>query len=72
MSTSSEDKPGRARDFEAGAVGRRASGPIGEFWYFIKRTRNWWLAPIILFLLMVGGLLFLSGTAIAPLIYTLF
>ena len=62
----------RAIEFEAHAAGRRRSGPVGEFWYFLKRTRNWWLAPIIFLLLIVGGLLVLSGTAIAPLIYTLF
>ena len=70
-----EQKPvdeDRAVEFETRAANRLRSGPLGEFWYFLKRTRNWWLAPIIFLLLIVGGLLVLSGTAIAPLIYTLF
>ena len=49
-----------------------SSGPIAEFWYFLKRTRNWWMAPIILALLTVGALLVVSGTAVAPLIYAVF
>jgi hypothetical protein len=72
MTKQGPDDKQNALEFEKRAAGRSASGPLGEFWYFLKRTRNWWLAPIILLLLMVGGLLVLSGTAIAPLIYTLF
>jgi hypothetical protein len=72
MEKQSEKSEDRAARFEAGAAKGGRSGPLGEFWYFLRRTRNWWLAPIILFLLLVGGLLVLSSTAIAPLIYTLF
>jgi len=72
MSKQGPDDEENALEFEERAAGRGSSGPLGEFWYFLKRTRNWWLAPIILLLLMVGGLLVLSGTAVAPLIYTLF
>jgi hypothetical protein len=35
--------------------------------------KKWWLAPIILFLLLIGLLLvFAEGSAVAPFIYTLF
>lgn len=49
-------------------------GIVSEFWQFLRQNRKWWLAPLILALLGVGGLLVLAGNnaAIAPFIYTLF
>ena len=44
-----------------------------EFWEFLKERKKWWLAPIIIFLVVFGTLIILTeGTAIAPFIYTLF
>lgn len=44
-----------------------------EFWEFMKYNKKWWLLPIVLFLLVVGGLLVLGqSSAIAPFIYALF
>ncbi|MBN2013108.1 hypothetical protein JW960_27505 [candidate division KSB1 bacterium] len=44
-----------------------------EFWQFLKVRKKWWLAPIIIFLVLLGAFIVLSqGSAIAPLIYTLF
>ena len=44
-----------------------------EFWEFLKERKKWWLAPIIIFLVVFGTLIVLTeGTAIAPFIYTLF
>jgi len=44
-----------------------------EFWEFLKERKKWWLAPIVLFLLLFGTLIVLTeGTAIAPFIYALF
>ncbi|MBU0987783.1 MAG: hypothetical protein KKH68_11085 [Proteobacteria bacterium] len=46
---------------------------VMEFWDFLKVRKKWWLAPIIIFLLLIGTLLiFAEGSAIAPFIYTLF
>ena len=40
---------------------------------FMKVRKKYWLLPIILVLLLFGGLVLLtSGTAIAPFIYTIF
>jgi hypothetical protein len=72
MSDETPVEEDRALEFEERAASPGFSGPVGEFWYFLKRTRNWWMAPIIFLLLLVGGLLVLSSTALAPLIYTLF
>jgi hypothetical protein len=45
----------------------------GEFLRFFAQTRWWWLLPVILLLLPLGVMLvFAQGSAIAPLIYTLF
>jgi len=46
---------------------------ILEFWQFLKERKKWWLAPIIVLLLLIGLLIFMtSGSAVAPFIYTLF
>jgi len=40
---------------------------------FIKVRKKYWLVPIILFLLMFGGIIVVTqGSAIAPFIYTIF
>ena len=38
----------------------------------MRERKKYWLAPIIIALLLLGLLVFLSGTAAAPFIYTLF
>ncbi|MCK5010787.1 MAG: hypothetical protein KAS98_09900 [Deltaproteobacteria bacterium] len=46
---------------------------IKEFWLFLKVRKKWWLAPIVIFLLLLGALIILTeGSAVAPFIYTLF
>ena len=47
-------------------------GLISEFWDFLRNNKKWWLTPIVVILLFFGALMFLSGTAAAPFIYTLF
>jgi len=44
-----------------------------DLWEFMKVRKKFWLAPIIIVLLLLGGLLVLTqGSAVAPFIYTLF
>lgn len=46
---------------------------IFEIINFIKVRKKYWLVPIILFLLMFGGIIIITqGTAVAPFIYTIF
>ena len=46
---------------------------IAELWDFMKARKKFWLLPIMLVMLLLGGLLiFAQGSAIAPFIYTLF
>lgn len=58
-------------DFERQAE-EAPPGLIAEFVDFLKHSKKWWLTPIIVVLLLIGLLIFLSGTAAAPFIYTLF
>ena len=44
-----------------------------EFWRFMRVRKKFWLLPIMVMMLVFGGLLVLTqGSAIAPFIYTLF
>tara|TARA_Y100000590_G_scaffold242571_1_gene272614 strand:- start:4169 stop:4318 length:150 start_codon:yes stop_codon:yes gene_type:complete len=46
---------------------------ILEFWEFLKFRKKLWLFPIILILLLFGGIFVVSqGTAVAPFIYAIF
>tara|TARA_Y100000992_G_scaffold266879_1_gene205076 strand:- start:146 stop:295 length:150 start_codon:yes stop_codon:yes gene_type:complete len=46
---------------------------IKEFWEFLKIRKKYWLLPIIIVLVIFGGLIVLSqGSAVAPFIYTIF
>ena len=46
---------------------------IKEFWEFLKIRKKYWLLPIIIVLVLFGGIIILSqGSAIAPFIYTIF
>jgi|TARA_B000000441_G_C21487964_1_gene202156 hypothetical protein len=46
---------------------------IREFWNFLKIRKKYWLLPIILVLVLFGGLIVLSqGSAVAPFIYAIF
>jgi len=53
-------------------VEQKRRGVVGEFWGLLRHNKKWWLAPIIIVSLLVGALLVLFGTPLAPLIYTLF
>jgi len=46
---------------------------LKEFWDFLKVRKKYWLLPILLVLMIFGGLIILSqGSAVAPFIYTIF
>lgn len=46
---------------------------LGELWSFLKVRKKWWLAPIVIFLILLGGLIVITqGSALAPFIYALF
>ena len=46
---------------------------VKEFWEFLKIRKKYWLLPIIIVLVIFGGLIVLSqGSAVAQFIYTIF
>jgi len=46
---------------------------LKDLWGFLRARKKFWLAPIIIILLLLGALVVLSqGSAVAPFIYTLF
>jgi len=46
---------------------------LKDLWGFMHERKKFWLAPIIIVLLLIGALLiFAQGSAIAPFIYTIF
>jgi hypothetical protein len=46
---------------------------IKELWAFLRARKKFWLWPIFLMMVVLGGLIVLAkGSAIAPFIYTLF
>ncbi len=46
---------------------------LKDLWGFMRERKKFWLMPIILVLVVLGGLLVLAqGSAVAPFIYTLF
>ena len=46
---------------------------LKEIWNFLSVRKKLWLAPIIIVLVILGGLLILAqGSVVAPFIYTLF
>ena len=46
---------------------------LAEFWKFLKVRKKFWLLPMLIMLVLFGGLIILAqGSAVAPFIYTLF
>ena len=46
---------------------------LKDLWAFMKERKKFWLAPIIVMMLLLGALIVISeGSAIAPFIYTIF
>ena len=46
---------------------------VGELWQFMRVRKKFWLLPIMIMLVLLGGLIVLTqGSAVAPFIYTIF
>ncbi|WP_171015272.1 DUF5989 family protein [Methylocystis sp. B8] len=43
-----------------------------ELWDYLKTRKKYWMAPVLVIMLLIGALIVLQGTAVAPFIYTLF
>ena len=48
-------------------------GFLAELWMFLRVRKKFWLLPILIMMVLFGGLVVLSqGSAVAPFIYTIF
>jgi len=56
----------------AQAAEEEQPGLVREFVEFLWESKAWWLTPIIIVLLLVGLLVVLSGSVVAPFIYPIF
>ena len=65
------DKPNQAKKFSE-AAGRPRTGLLREVVHFLAHNKKWWLLPIFVVLLLLGVLVILGGTGVAPFLYTLF
>ena len=46
---------------------------LGELWVFMRVRKKYWLFPVIVMMLVLGGLIVLGqSSAVAPMIYTIF
>jgi hypothetical protein len=46
---------------------------LGELWRFMRVRKKFWLLPILIMMVVFGGLVVLTkGSVFAPFIYTLF
>ena len=46
---------------------------LKELWNFLKERKKWWLAPILICLVLFGAIIVLTeGSALAPFIYAIF
>ena len=46
---------------------------LRDLWHFMRERKKFWLAPVIVVMLLLGTLIVLAqGSAVAPFIYTLF
>lgn len=46
---------------------------LKELWAYVRTRKKYWLLPLLIVLLVLGGLIVLAqGSAVAPFIYTLF
>jgi hypothetical protein len=59
-------------EFEKAGSDQPHGGFLRELWGFLAQNKKWWLLPILILLLLFGVLILLSGTGLAPFIYTLF
>lgn len=71
MSSNNKLEPAQASDADEEL---QNPGFFREFGQFLNHNKKWWLQPLIVMLVFIGGLLVLAGhnIALAPFIYTLF
>lgn len=59
-------------EFEKAGLKYKKQSPVVSIWMMLMEYKKWWMIPIVVMLFLLGVLIFLSGSAAAPFIYTLF
>jgi len=68
MTGNDQPDPSQRHDLSE-LVDSRQPGVLSEFWQFLKYNKKWWLLPLLIALLLLGLLVILSGSGLAPFIY---
>tara|TARA_R110002072_G_scaffold206029_1_gene363805 strand:- start:15108 stop:15326 length:219 start_codon:yes stop_codon:yes gene_type:complete len=71
MSESDNNEPDGAREFAAAGQAKER-GLIGELLSFMAETRSWWMLPLLIVFALLGVILVLGATGVAPFIYPFF
>lgn len=71
MSAPEKHPTSQANEFAKIGAQKRGS-LVGEYLFFLKTSKKWWMLPLVLVLLGFGLMMLLSSTGAAPFIYTLF
>ena len=64
------EEPKQAENEFMQAAGKEERGLVAEFVAFMAENKMWWLAPILIVFLLLGILLILGATGIAPFLYS--
>lgn len=64
-------KRDRAAEFQKAAQ-EKPPGVVAEFLDFLVHNKKWWLAPIVIILILISVFVLLTHSAVAPFIYVLF
>jgi hypothetical protein len=67
-----DKKKNEINDEFLNAAQEQQRGLVSEFIMFMAENKMWWLTPILVVFGMLGVLLVLGATGVAPFIYTLF
>lgn len=65
-----EPKPNDPKNEFLDAAGQEERGLVAEFVAFMSENKMWWLTPILIVFLLLGVLLILGATGVAPFLYS--
>lgn len=65
-------QPESAKNSFEAAAQEQEPGLVAEFLDFLHESKGWWMTPILIVLVIVGVLVYLGSSVVAPFIYPLF
>ncbi len=66
----SQPTPNDSKNEFLDAAGQEERGLVAEFVAFMSENKMWWLTPILIVFLLLGVLLILGATGVAPFLYS--